>query len=380
MSPRRIALAVAAPLLAIGLSLVISALVLEAAGFSATAAFDAMIERGGRPITIVRVLNATGPYYLSGIAVAIGFKMNVFNIGVEGQYRLAALLAGAYAGSRFASHLPAPLHVLSILLVAMAVGALWAGIAGVLKARRGVSEVISTIMLNAISVALSAYLLATYLRGPRRSESDLTVGTRDIPASGRLPLLNRPLESLGVEMPQAGRLSSYLILAILVGVAYYVLIWRTRFGYDLRATGLNADAARASGIDPKRMVITTMLLSGGVAGLVGLNTMLSEAGRYTSDVVVGGLGFTGIAVALLGRNNPVGIAVGALLFAYLDQASLALNFEDIPKEIVAIMQGVIVLSVVIAYEVVRRARLRIEARDLAHAPPDPELTTAGATS
>jgi len=121
-----------------------------------------------------------------------------------------------------------------------------------------------------------------------------------------------------------------------------------------------------------------MLLSGGVAGLVGLSSMMTEAGRYTSDVVVGGLGFTGIAVALLGRNNPVGIAIAAVLFAYLDQASLALNFEDIPKEIVAIMQGVIVLAVVIAYEIVRRAKLRIEAHDLASDQPEPSLTPAGA--
>jgi simple sugar transport system permease protein len=375
---RRVALALAAPLLAFAISLVVSALVLEAAGYSSTDAFSAMIERGGRSITIFRVLNPTGPYYLAGVAVAIGFKMNIFNIGVEGQYRLAALITGAWAGSQFAGHLPAPLHVLSGLVVAMAVGAAWAGIAGVLKAYRGVSEVISTIMLNAIAVALSAYLLATYLRAPRRDANDLTVGTREIPSSGRFPLLNRPLEALGVEIPQAGRLSSYLLLAVLVGVAYYVLVWRSRFGYDLRATGLNADAARASGVDPKRMILTTMLLSGGVAGLVGLSSMMTEAGRYTSDVVVGGLGFTGIAVALLGRNNPVGIAIAALLFAYLDQASLALNFEDIPKEIVAIMQGVIVLAVVIAYEIVRRAKLRIEARDLASDQPEPSLIPAGA--
>jgi simple sugar transport system permease protein len=373
-----VALAVAAPLLAFVISLVVSALVLEAAGYSSTDAFSAMIERGGRSITIFRVLNATGPYYLAGVAVAIGFKMNIFNIGVEGQYRLAALLTGAWAGSTFAGHLPAPLHVLSSLVVAVVVGAAWAGIAGVLKAYRGVSEVISTIMLNAIAVALSAYLLTTYLRAPRRNANDLTIGTREIPGSGRFPLLNRPIEALGVEIPQAGRLSSYLVLAILVGVAYYVLVWRSRFGYDLRATGLNADAARASGVDPKRMILTTMLLSGGVAGLVGLSSMMTEAGRYTSDVVVGGLGFTGIAVALLGRNNPVGIAIAALLFAFLDQASLALNFEDIPKEIVAIMQGVIVLAVVIAYEIVRRAKLRIEAHDLASDRPEPSLTPAGA--
>jgi general nucleoside transport system permease protein len=378
MRARRVALAVAAPLLAFAISLVVSALVLEAAGYSSGDAFSAMIERGGRSITVFRVLNATGPYYLAGVAVAIGFKMNIFNIGVEGQYRLAALLTGAWAGSQVAGHLPAPLHVLSSLVVAVVVGAAWAGIAGVLKAYRGVSEVISTIMLNAIAVALSAYLLVTYLRAPRRNANDLTIGTREIPGSGRFPLLNRPLEALGVEIPQAGRLSSYLLLAILTGVAYYVLVWRSRFGYDLRATGLNADAARASGIDPKRMILTTMLLSGGVAGLVGLSSMMTEAGRYTSDVVVGGLGFTGIAVALLGRNNPVGIAIAAVLFAYLDQASLALNFEDIPKEIVAIMQGVIVLAVVIAYEIVRRAKLRIEAHDLASDQPEPSLTPAGA--
>ena len=139
----------------------------------------------------------------------------------------------------------------------------------------------------------------------------------------------------------------------LVGVRYCLLVWRTRFGFDLRATGANPFAAVASGVSSRRMIIIAMALSGAIAGLVGLPQVLSTTGSYgrTSPP---GLGFTGIAVALLGRNNPVGIAVAALLLAFLDALQRPLQFADVPKEIVPIMQGIIVLSVVIAYEVIRR--------------------------
>ena len=170
-----------------------------------------------------------------------------------------------------------------------------------------------------------------------------------------IPGLNWIFTALGFSEPRGTELQGFLIIAIIVGILYRTMVWKTRFGYDLRASGMNPTAARMSGVNPKRMVLYTMLLSGGVAGLVGLSTMLGKLGAFTQDFPRQ-YGFTGIAVALLGRNNAVGMAMGALLFGFMDRSALILDLNDIPKEIVQIIQGVIVLAVVIAYEVVNRWR------------------------
>jgi len=328
------------PVSAIVLALGVSSLVLIIIGENPVSAFRSMASYGTQPNSLASMVNRAVPLYVAGLAVAIGFKMNLFNIGVEGQYRLAALLSAA-AGA--AVSLPAPLHIAFIMLVAMAVGAFWAGIAGVLRVKRGVHEVVSTIMLNFIATGLGAYLLANYLRKPQLP-NELIIQTRQIPPSGGLP----SLAVLGGE-----DLRSFLVIAIAVGIAVYVLIWRTRFGYDLRATGINPEAGRASGIDPNRMIVRTMLISGAIAGLIGMSDLLGFFHAYTLDFPTG-LGFDGIAVALVGLNHPAGIAVAALLFGWVDRAAQILDLEGIPKEVIIITKGVIILSVVVAYEVVRR--------------------------
>ena len=179
------------------------------------------------------------------------------------------------------------------------------------------------------------------------------IKTKEIPSSGLIPSLNPLLRAVGIHPPSGSDLYGFLPLAIVFGIGYYVLVWRTRFGYDLRASGYNPDAARVSGVDPRAMILKVMLLSGATAGLVGLPDLFGLYHRYTIDFVVG-LGFTGIAVALVGRNHPVGIALAAFLFGFLDRSAAILDLEGIPKEITIIMRGVIILCVVIAYEVVRR--------------------------
>jgi simple sugar transport system permease protein len=316
------------------------------------------------------------PLYISGVAFAIAFKMGLFNIGVEGQYTIAVLFA-AWVGA--AVTLPAPLHIVLIMIVAMFVGGLWGAIPGVLKATRGVHEVISTIMLNFIATSVAAYLLANYFLD--KSDETLNLQTEKIGTSGRMPTLNPLLEAIGLE-PKAGTdLEGFVILAAVVGVVYYVLIWRTRFGYDLRASGINPLAAQASGVSSGPMIVKAMILSGAVAGLVGLPVLVGFSFNYNLDFPTG-LGFAGITVALLGRNNPVGIAFGALLIGFLDRSAQILDLEGIPKEIVVIMEGVIVLSVVIAYEVVERIAERREQQHTAEIidqrDPGPATTTAGA--
>ena len=239
--------------------------------------------------------------------------------------------------------------MLLIVVVAMLVGAFWAGIAAVLKVTRGVSEVISTIMLNFIATGLIAYLL-TPGRLAETIEGSNNISTKPIPPSGQMP-------GLGLIPDAKGEVFGFIIVAALVGVAYWFLLNRTRFGYDLRATGQSEPAAVASGVNVKKMILVTMLISGAVAGLVGMPQLLGSSHAYSLDFPAG-LGFTGIAIALLGRNNPIGIAFGALLWGFLDSSATRLDFEGIPNEIVLIMQGVLVLSVVIAYELVRRYRLR----------------------
>ncbi len=341
MRLRRILIGVLAPAFALILAILVSSLALLLIGKNPLTAFTEMMKFGTRLDSLIFMVNQALPLFLSGLAVAVGFKMGLFNIGVEGQYTLAALLA-AYVGGQL--HLPAVIHVLVIMLVAMVAGSLWAGIAGVLKVWRGVHEVISTIMLNAIATrALVPYLLATYL-AQQNQPGDFVIKTKTIPGSGLLPTL---ATARGTE------LFGFLPIAILVGVGFYLLVWRTRFGYDLRASGYNPDAARVSGVDPKAMILKTMLISGAIAGLVGIPQLLGFFNRYGIDFTQN-LGFTGIAVALVGRNHPVGIALAALLFGFLDRSSQILDLEAVPKEIVIIMTGVIVLSVVIAYEVVRR--------------------------
>jgi general nucleoside transport system permease protein len=353
-SPRRVALALAAPLLAIVFTMVITSVVLLLSGRDPMHTFSTLVGEAGKPRIQVQILNSATTYYLSAIAVAIGFRMNLFNIGVDGQYRLAALIAAAVGG---AVSLPGPLHVALIVVVAMLVGAAWAGIAGLLKVTRGVSEVISTIMLNFIATGLIAYLL-TPGRLAETVEGSNNVTTSPIPPSGQIPGLSL------VPGARAGQeVFGFIIIAVVVGVAYWYLLGRTRFGFDLRATGASQPAAVASGVNVKKMILLTMLISGAVAGLVGMPQLLGSSYAYSLDFPAG-LGFTGIAIALLGRNNPIGIAFGALLWGFLDSSATRLDFEGIPNEIVLIMQGVLVLSVVVAYELVRRYRLRSVAADV----------------
>ncbi|MEU3461446.1 ABC transporter permease [Streptomyces sp. NPDC006733] len=336
----RLILGLAAPVLAIVAAFVLTALVLLATGKEPFHAFNVMFDKGLTSDSQVFILNKATPYYLAGIAVAIGFRMNLFNIGVDGQYRLAAFFAAVVGG---AVNLPSFVQIPLIILTAMLVGAMWAGIAGVLKVTRGVSEVITTIMLNAIATAVIGYFMIPGRLAELHADTN-SVSTKELPASGHF---------FGFDMGSDGTVWGFIVVAVLVGVLYWFGLSRTRFGFDLRTVGQSESAAGASGVNVKRMVITSMLLSGAIAGLVGMPVLLNNAHEFSTEFPAG-IGFTGIAVALLGRNHPIGIALAALLWGFLEIASSKLEFEDYDKEIVGVMQGIIVLCVVIAYEVVRR--------------------------
>jgi simple sugar transport system permease protein len=250
------------------------------------------------------------------------------------------------------------------MLIAMTIGGLWAAIAGYLKVKRGVSEVISTIMLNSLAGGLSSYLLANHFADRTTASNNLS--TKEIPASGQFPDLMPLLNKLGVEDQPGGGVYGMLIFAIALGIVFWFVINRTRFGFELRASGANPIAARVSGVNSKRMTFIALALSGAIAGLAGLPAVLGDTHAFNMGFRTG-IGFSAIAVALLGRNNAVGMAISALLFGFLEVSSRSLELIDIAPETYVIMQGSILLSSVIAYEVVRRYKITLQSKELAKA-------------
>src|SRR6478735_8419307 len=246
---RRILLGAAAPVGALLVAFLITSVLLLLTGSNPFEAFGAMTSAFERIRVVLGAVNQAAVYYLAAVAVAIGFKMNLFNIGVDGQYRLAAMLSAAVAGASFMSSLPGPLRIAITLIVAMAVGAAWAGIAALLKVTRGVSEVISTIMLNAIATFIVAYLLTPQMLAVLDGNN---ISTPKITDGGQLPVITFS----GSTTP----LYSLVILALVVGVIYALVLSRTVFGFSLRATGMSETAAVASGISVKKMVVSAMLL------------------------------------------------------------------------------------------------------------------------
>ncbi|MFT4288852.1 ABC transporter permease [Nocardioides sp.] len=363
-SLRRAGLTVAAPVLAVVFAMIVTSLVLAVAGDPVGGVWDVIFSKP-KARNVVNIVNGAGTLYLSALAAAIGFKMNLFNIGVDGQYRVAAFCAAWFGGYGL---LPGWLNILAAVLVAMVTGALWAGIAAALRVTRGVSEVIATIMLNAIAGSLVAYLLRQF------GEVDgNNLATTTLPKSSWL-------EGLQLVSGAPNKVYTLTILAVVAGLVYWVLLNRTVFGFSLRATGMSETAAAASGISSKRMILAAMLLSGAVAGLIGMPLIFSSSHSYGLTFQTG-LGFAGIAVALLGRNHPVGIGFAAVLFAFLNEQANGLQIQaGVSSDIVSIMQGVIVLSVVIAYAVVQQvnktAEQRAVAAQLAAAAKTPEGVTA----
>ena len=348
--PRGAALLLAAPAAATLLALVVAAAVLQLAGADPVVTLRDALAYGLRPETLVAVVNKAIPYYLAGISAAIGFHLRLFNIGIDGQYRLAAF-AAAVIGAAVA--VPAPIHLALIVTVALVVGWGWAAIAGLLYVRRGVNVVISTIMLNAIATGVIAWLLSPERLGQIAPGSN-NVTTATISETGWIPAIPTP----------AGGLNGLVILAVLLGIGYWVVLNRTTLGFEVRAMGLSERAATVAGIRAPRLALLTMAASGAIAGLVGLPQLLGASHRFGLDFPAG-LAFTGLSVAILGRNHPLGVAIGAFVWAFLERSAQVLDLAGISREVVTILQAVIVLSIVVAYELVRRVRARQERRYVA---------------
>jgi general nucleoside transport system permease protein len=271
------------------------------------------------------------PLIFTGLSVAVAFEAGLFNIGAEGQLTLGAL-AAAVVGAVWPG-LAWPLAPVVAGLAALAAGTLWGAIPGWLRARRGSHEVINTIMLNFVAAGLASYVALYVLRNPDSQNPE----TRPIAPAYCLSQFS---------IFGGAPVGAALPLALLVAILVWALMRRTVLGFEMRAVGQSESAARAAGIDPGRIRIIAMSLAGGLAGLVGVAEVLGNAGKFRVGFSPE-YGFMGIAVALLGRNNPAGVVAAALLFGALHKGSseLDLETEHITREVSLIFQALIILSV-----------------------------------
>jgi general nucleoside transport system permease protein len=315
-----------------------------------------------RPQDFAIVLENATPLIYSGLAVAVAFKAGLFNIGVEGQYIVG--MAAAAAAAITLRDLPAPVLLPVVILTAMAGAMLWAAVPAVLKVKTGAHEVVTTIMMNGIAVSLVAWLILHPLRS---SVQTTDLRTEDFPQAALVPNLAR---SFGVEdaIPDSiAHLTWLFPLALVACAAVWFMMFRTKLGYEARAIGASSGSAEAGGVSIGGTQIKIFLISGALAGLVGLNHILGDTAYLGSNYETG-LGFTGIAVAFLGRNHPAGIPLAAILFGMLlrGQDGLAI-LTELPIEILIILQGVLILSVVVAYELVSRVLARRRQQQLGQA-------------
>jgi ABC-type uncharacterized transport system permease subunit len=276
------------------------------------------------------------PLIFTGLAVAVALRGGLLNIGAEGQLYVAAF-ATAWVGIKFAG-LPGVVLVPLCCLAAIGAGAVWGAIPGLLKARFGSHEVINTIMLNFIAVALVGYLTQYHYRIP----GDPIMESAPIGDGAHIARLGRFIPGLPERIP----VNVAFLLALLACWLVYVLLWRTKWGYEIRATGQNPAAAEYGGVSVRKEIVLTMAISGALAGMVGINEVLGYRHRYY-DGFSDNYGFTGIAVALLGRNHPLGVVVAALLFAVLQRGGVPVDAFThlVSKDIVLILQALVILFV-----------------------------------
>jgi simple sugar transport system permease protein len=276
-------------------------------------------------------------FVFTGLAVAVAFHGGLFNIGAEGQASLGGL--GVALLCLAAGGWPTPLVIAAAIVVAGVFGAAWAFVPAWLQARRGSHVVITTIMFNFIAAAVMTHLLVNVLIKPGQQSPE----TREFAASTWLPQLHEVAGRLGVPM-KPSPLNLSVLVAIVAGVLVWRYVWHTRWGYALRALGHSESAAVYAGIVPARVILVAMSLSGALAGLVSLNEVMGVQHRLLLNFT-GGAGYTGIAVALMGRNHPLGIALAAILFGALYQggAELALDMPALTRDMVIVIQGLVVL-------------------------------------
>lgn len=321
------------PLIAILLSFIVGAIVVYGFGSNPMVAYKALFVGSlGNWNKVGETLVTVTPLILTGLSVAFAFRCGLFNIGAEGQFIMGSITA-VWAGWAFQG-LPHIVHITITLLLAALAGGLWAGIVGWLKAKIGSHEVINSIMMNYIALNISNYLVMTFLNVPGKAFSV------DIAASAKL-------ERLSALLPQFkySRLNTGIFIALIIALIAYYILNKTIRGYEIRAVGFNPHAAEYGGINVAKNIILAMFFSGIFAGLAG--GLMTTGVQYRVNSLFGftGYGLDGIAVALVGNNNPIGVIISAILFGILQKGGPQMQIEGIAKETVGIIQGIIILFV-----------------------------------
>lgn len=353
------------PVLATLLALAFGAVLLALLGKNPLEAYGALFQGAfGTVSGITQTLTKATPLLLVALGICIAFRGGVINIGGEGQIIVGAIAATAVALSL--SGLPGILLIPLTLTAGVLAGAIWGGIAGVLKARFGVNEILTTVMLNAIALQLMNFLL----RGPMLDPEQIAAGT-NVPQSATLPEQVWLLRLVPRTLLHTG-----LILAIVLAVLVYIFLWRTTIGYRIRAVGLNPSAARYAGIPVRRYVALAMILSGAFAGLAGAVEVTGVHHRMIEGLS-GGYGFSGIVAALFGKLHPLGAIPASIIFGgLLVGADKMQRTVQVPSSLVVAVNGLIVLFVVASdYFVRQRARRRgrtVGEKELS-GPPQPTL-------
>ena len=330
--------AILVPLISLILAAILSALVILGIGEDPVAAVKLMITGAlgstyGWGYTLYYATN----FMFTGLAVAVAFHARMFNIGGEGQAMLGGLgvaLACLY--------IPWPHWTIALLgaaVMAGILGAVWAAIPAWLQAKRGSHIVITTIMFNFIAASLLNYLLVNQMR-PKGS---MDPATARFPEAAHLPTLHEMLAPFGISFSKAAPANVTLLVAVAACFFVWILIWRTRLGYEIRAYGESESAAKYAGISPVKIIMIAMIISGALAGMMAINNVMGEAERLVLNSTEGA-GFIGIAVALMGRSHPLGVFLAALLFGFLYQggAELAL-WTSIPRELIVVIQALVIL-------------------------------------
>jgi simple sugar transport system permease protein len=296
-----------------------------------------------------QVLFKATPLIFSGLAVALAFKAGLFNIGAEGQLYVGTF-AVAWVGFTLTG-LPGIVLVPLCILAGAVGGAAWGIIPGYLKARFGTHEVINTIMLNFIAIAVTGYLVTYVYFVPE------TIHTPRIAPQAQIPRLDQFWPAF-----RGSPVNLSLFLAVAVAALVYLFLWRTKYGYELRAVGLSPRVAEYGGISVPSSIVATMALSGALAGLVGVDFVLGYK-YYFEQGFSSGIGFMGIAVALLGRNHPLGVVLAALLFGALSYGGLVIN-SVVPKELVEILQAIVIVAVIVGTNLFGTLAVSLKKRSL----------------
>lgn len=356
------------PIVAVAAALLVGGLVVLAIGESPVRVYGILFRGAFGSVDSVGLIffNAC-PLIFAGLAVAFAFRAGLFNIGGEGQLYIGSFVC-AWVGLAL-GRLPAVLAVPILIAAGAAGGALWAAIPGILKARFGVHEVINTIMMNFIAIGLTSYLVINVFK----EAGQMTPETSEIAAGGHLPRLASWLSPLGIPLPHANPLNASIFVALAAVLVAWFILHRTTLGYEIRAVGANAKAAECAGVNVRRTLVIAMILSGAFAGLVATNEVMGFRHRFL-DNFSSGIGFMGIAVALLGRNTPIGVLFAALLFGILNTGALEVDvFTNVPRELILVLQAVTIFLVVVGNELLAR---RLRARATGHGVPKPREEAA----